>query len=145
MIMQTFVALWHVFLHASRVDRLLIAVVVLLALSRLSQYPEAVGEWLAERYQVEGLSWRVWRARVRRREIWLGGHVLCAPDGSYGRVIALISCRLHTECPPAAVVRFETPGELPRVVPLAQLVAVPELYDIPDPAQTQAETTGGAR
>jgi hypothetical protein len=142
--MHTFIVLWHMFLHTSRLGRLGIVAVVLLALSRLSQYPEDVGEWLSQRYQVEGLSWRVWRARVRRREVRLGGHVLCAPDGFYGRVISLISCRLHTECPPVAVVWFETPGELPRVVPLAQLVAVPELQDIPDPAETEPETAGGA-
>ncbi|HEY3958521.1 MAG TPA: hypothetical protein VGM53_34590 [Streptosporangiaceae bacterium] len=122
--MHTFNLLWQVFVHAGVPARLAIAAVVLLAANRLAWIPDDVHEWLSDRYQMVGLSWQVWRARVCRREIAPGVHVLC-PDGAHGIVVAVLRCGWGPVCCPlAALVSIERLGEAPRVVELSRLLPI---------------------
>jgi hypothetical protein len=138
-----FDALWRVFWHVGLPARLVLAAVVLLAVSRLSWLCADWWGWLSARYRLEGASWRLWRARVRHRPFGPGSAVLCL-DGAYGIVIGRAGCDRHPDCQPAAVVGFEYPGRLPRIVPLTELVPVP-LLDAASAAAARVDARGGVR
>jgi hypothetical protein len=140
--MSTFDALWRLFWHAGLPARLVIAAVVLLAASRLSWIPADWWGWLSARYRLQGAGWRVWRAHVCRRPFGPGARVLCL-DGAYGIVAGRAGCDRHPDCTPAAIVAFEYPGMLPRIVPLSELVQVPPLDAVS--AAARVDASGGAR
>lgn len=141
--MSDFDALWRVFMHVSLPAQLVLAAAVLLAVSRLSWLCADWWGWLSARYRLEDASWRLWQSRLRRRPFGPGTSVLCL-DGAYGIVIGRAGCDRHPNCQPAAVVGFEYPGRLPRIVPLTELVPVPPL-DALSTAAERVDAAGGER
>jgi hypothetical protein len=118
-------ALWMVFEAASVPVRLVMLVLVVLGLAWLSSAVFDAWFWLADRYFLDDLGWRVWRARVRCREFAPGSHVLCRPDGTPAVIEEVLQPRWGgVRCPPAALVRVSLLRGLPRVVLLTDLVAV---------------------
>lgn len=150
--MHTFGLLWLVFVRAGVGARLVIVAVVLLAAAGVQRVLLSInqfGYWLDARYDwaarqqrrrlrargrcevcagepaaVLGVSWRIWRARVHRREIAPGVHVVC-PDGAHGIVVDVLRCGWGPVCCPlAALVSIEQLGEAPRVVELSRLLPI---------------------